>query len=55
MTSFARSELKHLLAALVGRFEFTLSRDPSTYYPAGIVTTKPANGMWVKVKKIDGW
>ena len=52
---FARAELKHLLAALIGRYEFTLSRDSSTYYPAGIVTSKPANGMWVTMKRVDGW
>ena len=52
---FARAELKHLLSALIGRYEFTLSRDAKTYYPAGIVTSKPANGMWVKLRKVEGW
>lgn len=52
---FARAELKHLIVALIGRYEFTLSRDASTYYPAGIVTSKPAKGMWVKMKRVEGW
>ena len=53
--AFARSELKCLLAAVVGRYEFGLTREQSTYYPAGIVTTKPANGMWLKLKEVPGW
>ena len=52
---FARAELKHLLAALVGRYEFSLSRDEGTYYPGGIVTSKPAKGMWVRIKRVEGW
>ena len=53
--NFAISELKCLLAAFVGRYEFELTRDLSTYYPAGIVTTKPANGMWLRLREVPGW
>lgn len=53
--SFARSELKCLLAAVVGRYEFSLTRDDESYFPAGLVTTKPANGMWIKLKEVPGW
>lgn len=52
---FARSELKCLLAALVGRYHFSLSRDKKTYVPAGLVTTKPMNGMWAKIDEVPGW
>jgi len=52
---FARAELKCLLAALVGRYTFELTREGKTYYPAGMVTSKPANGMWMKVEEIEGW
>ena len=51
---FARAELKCLLAVLVGRYEFSITRDLDQYYPAGIVTTKPAKGMWLKIKEVKG-
>lgn len=52
---FARAELKCLLAALVGRYTFEVTRERKTYYPDGVVTSKPANGMWLKVKEVEGW
>ncbi|RMD43348.1 hypothetical protein DV735_g1731, partial [Chaetothyriales sp. CBS 134920] len=52
---FARSELKCLLAAMVGRYDIKLTRPLDTYYPDGIVTTKPANGMWLKLAEVPGW
>ncbi|RMZ75108.1 hypothetical protein DV737_g5438, partial [Chaetothyriales sp. CBS 132003] len=52
---FARSELKCLLAAMVGRYQINLTRDLDTYYPDGIVTTKPANGMWLRLTEVPGW
>lgn len=52
---FAKSELKCLLAAIVGRYEFELSKDAENYFPAGLVTTKPVGGMWLRMKRIEGW
>ncbi|KAB8337073.1 hypothetical protein FH972_021377 [Carpinus fangiana] len=52
---FAKSELKCLLAAIVGRYEFELSKEGDTYFPAGLVTTKPQGGMWLRMKRIEGW
>jgi len=52
---FARSELKCLVAALVGRYDIKLTRERDSYYPAGLVTTKAANGMWLKFGEVPGW
>lgn len=52
---FARSELKCLLAAVIGSFEVELAKDPAEYKTAGLVTTKPEGGMWLKFKRVDGW
>lgn len=52
---FAQSELKCLLAAFVGRYEFKLAREGGDYFPAGLVTTKPSGGMWLKMKTVEGW
>ena len=52
---FARSELKCLLAAVVGRYEFELTKSLETYFPAGLVTSKPDGGMWLRVKEVPGW
>ncbi|WPH03486.1 cytochrome P450 [Acrodontium crateriforme] len=49
---FSRSELKCLLAALVWKYNMQLTRDKDSYYPAGVITTKPANGMWIKFTEI---
>jgi len=52
---FARSELKCLVAAVVGRYDIKITRDRSKYFPAGIVTTKAANGMWLQFDEVEGW
>lgn len=41
---FAQSELKCLVAAMIGRLNFTLARkdEDGQYTPAGVVTTKAA-------------
>ena len=50
--AFARSELKCLLAAVVGRYEFELTRDMRTYFPAGICDDKA--GEW-DVAEVEGY
>ena len=52
---FARSELKCLVAAVVGRYEFELTKRLDMYFPAGLVTSKPDGGMWVRVREVPGW
>lgn len=52
---FARAELKCLLATVTGRYEFGLSKDEKEYFPAGLITTKPQGGMWLKMKAVPGW
>lgn len=52
---FAQSELKCLLAAFVGKWQFELSREGGEYFPAGLVTTKPQGGMWLRMKRVEGW
>ncbi|KAI9658858.1 MAG: hypothetical protein M1831_003884 [Alyxoria varia] len=52
---FARSELKCLLAAFVGIYEFELARPVEDYFPAGMITTKPNGGMWLKMNEVGGW
>jgi hypothetical protein len=53
--SFARAQLKCLVAAIVGRYEIRITRNKSKYYPAGIYTTKAANGMWLQFDEVEGW
>jgi len=54
---FAQSELKCLVAALIGKFSFELARPDANdqYTPAGVVTTKALKGMYVRVKEVPGW
>jgi cytochrome P450 len=57
--AFAKAEFACILAAWVGRFEFELKNkeeydEKNILIKAG-VTAKPANGMWVKARVVDGW
>lgn len=57
--NFARAEFACLLAAWVGRFEFALryaedADEENLEIKAG-VTSRPAKGMHVRVKVLDGW
>ncbi|KAI9845089.1 MAG: hypothetical protein M1837_005093 [Sclerophora amabilis] len=53
--AFAKAEFACLVASLVGRFEMELP-DPS-YVPEirGGITSKPENGLQVKMKIVEGW
>ncbi|KAI1001282.1 Cytochrome P450 monooxygenase [Podosphaera aphanis] len=57
--SFSRSEFACLLAAWIGRFEFSLNDerelDERNIVIKGGVTCKPSRGLYVKTKVIDGW
>jgi len=52
---FARQELKCLTAAFFGRYKVELDMKDSDIYPAGVVTTKPKNGMHLKLTPQSGW
>ena len=52
---FAKAELKCLAAALVGRFEIEMADPNLVVYPAGVITTKPVNGMRLRFKAVEGW
>ena len=57
--SFARSEFACLLAAWVGRFEFELEDerlyDEKNLMIQGQVTSRLADGLYVKTKIVEGW
>jgi cytochrome P450 len=49
---FARAELRALLAALVGSFEFQMADPEEKIVVGGTVTSKPKNGMKLKLKPV---
>ncbi|KAF1817023.1 cytochrome P450 [Eremomyces bilateralis CBS 781.70] len=53
--NFAKAELRALTAALVGAFEWTLANQSENVIPGGVITTKPQNGMHLKLKPIADW
>ncbi|ETS87699.1 hypothetical protein PFICI_01527 [Pestalotiopsis fici W106-1] len=58
-SSFAKAEFACLLAQWVGRFEFELYNkeefDESKVLIKGGITARPAKGMYVYAKVVDGW
>ena len=52
---FAKAELKALLAVFCGKFELGLVEGEEVPVPAGAITTKPKNGMRLRLKVLDGW
>lgn len=52
---FARQEMKCLVAAFFGRYQIELDMKESDIFPAGVVTTKPKNGMHIKINPVPGW
>ncbi len=53
--SFAKGEFACLLAAFVGKFEFAM-RDPNEEIDiTGGLTTRPKNGMHIRLKVVEGW
>ena len=52
---FAMAEMACLIAAFVGRYEFEM-RDPNEKIEIkGGVTARPKNGLWLKLKAVEGW
>ena len=54
-TGFAKAEFKCILAAVAGRYEIVMARPEEKVWPAGVITTKPVNGMHLHMRKLDGW
>ncbi|KAH7391280.1 putative P450 monooxygenase [Cadophora sp. MPI-SDFR-AT-0126] len=52
---FARSELKALVAVFCGMFEIGMADPNEVPIPAGVITTKPKNGMRLRLQVVDGW
>lgn len=52
---FSKAELKCLIAAVVGHFEFTLVKPIEEYYPTGLITVKPACSAQLKMRIVPGW
>ena len=57
--AFAKAEFACLLASWVGRFEFALNDekelDEKNIVIKGGITVRPAKGLYVKVKVLEGW
>lgn len=52
---FAKAELRCLVAAFAGRFEWEMLDKESDLIPAGVITIKPKNGLHLRLKQIEGW
>jgi len=52
---FAKMEFKTLLVALIARFEFEATTDPSKVEVASAITSKPKGGLRLWVKEVEGW
>lgn len=52
---FARAELRCAVAGLVGRFRFEMQDPKQEIHIAGAVTTKPVEGMNLRMQRVDEW
>ncbi|KIX01455.1 uncharacterized protein Z518_09181 [Rhinocladiella mackenziei CBS 650.93] len=52
---FAKAELRTLTAVLVSAFEMEMARPNERPVPAGVITTKPAGGMHLRLKSVGHW
>lgn len=52
---FAVAELKCLVAAFVGKFEFQMTYPDENIEVKGGITARPRNGMRLNVKVVEGW
>ncbi|KAH8700231.1 putative P450 monooxygenase [Talaromyces proteolyticus] len=52
---FAKGELRALVAAFIGAFDIELENPSYVPVPSGIVTTKPHDGMPLKIKRVGEW
>ncbi|KAF4340270.1 isotrichodermin C-15 hydroxylase (cytochrome P-450 monooxygenase CYP65A1) [Fusarium beomiforme] len=49
---FAKAEMRCLLATMIRSFEWTLAMDDRLVMPRGVITIKPENGMYLKMKAL---
>ena len=47
---FAKAEMRCLLAEMVRSFEWELAMDDNLVLPRGVITIRPENGMYLKLK-----
>ena len=52
---FAKSELKALVAVFCASFHMEMADLSEIAEPAGVITTKPKNGMRLRLKALEGW
>ncbi|KAB8258464.1 cytochrome P450 [Aspergillus pseudonomiae] len=52
---FARAELRCVVAGVVGRFRFQMQDPKQKIHIAGAVTTKPVEGMHLRMSRVDDW
>ncbi|OQU94407.1 hypothetical protein CLAIMM_00766 [Cladophialophora immunda] len=52
---FARAELRALVAAFIGMYEWTLAEPEAKVIPAIVITVKPKDGLRLKLTKVRDW
>ncbi|KAJ5684864.1 uncharacterized protein N7477_001209 [Penicillium maclennaniae] len=52
---FARAELRCAVAGVVGRFALEMQDPKQEIHIAGAVTTKPVEGMHLRMRRVEGW
>ncbi|GLA36609.1 hypothetical protein AnigIFM63309_002930 [Aspergillus niger] len=52
---FAKAELRCALAGVLGRYEVEMKDPTQVIHIAGAVTTKPVEGMHLRMRRVDGW
>jgi cytochrome P450 len=50
--SFARAEMRCLLAALVQSFSWELAMNDKDVQPRGVITIRPVNGMYLRLRSL---
>lgn len=52
---FAKAELRCAIAGVVGKFNIEMEDPNEELTIAGVITTKPVQGMKLKMRPIEGW
>lgn len=52
---FAKAELKALVVAFVGKFEFELAKNGKEVKVGGVITQKPVDGVDLQLKIVNEW
>jgi cytochrome P450 len=53
--NFAKAELRCIVAAFVGAFEWDMNMKEEDVIPAGVITIKPKKGMHLHLKPVGRW